>query len=149
MAACQVGGTALWLSALSTPCMVGTANARAPMRVAARLGLGSPPRLMPPGGRYRCGKGADKEGAALRPRLHQIEHAEKLSPAIFKQSAVLPFEHRFSSRLHECPPSTLRELCGPWQRGVSFRCQSLDDTPCLCFHDAVKCFMCVGLSRSP
>lgn len=103
--------------------------------------------------RARCrragGVGAGRAPTKRGPRLHQVKHAEKLSPVIFKKSAVLPFERRFSSRLHECLPSTLRELCGPLQRGVSFRCQSLDDTPCPCFHDAFKCFLCVGLSRSP
>ena len=80
MAACQGGGAALWLSALPTPGVEGTAIAGAPMRVAVRLWLGAPPRSVPPGGRCRCGRGADAEGrhfmsaclelAPLRARLH-------------------------------------------------------------------------------
>ena len=80
MAACQGWGAALWLSALPTPGVDGTAIAGAPMRVAVRMWLGAAPRSVPSGGRCRCGRGADAEGrhfmsaclesAPLRARLH-------------------------------------------------------------------------------
>ena len=65
MAAFQGGGAALWLSALPTPGVTGTAIPGAAMRAAVRLWLGSPPRSVAPAPRCRCGRDADAEGRHL------------------------------------------------------------------------------------
>jgi len=62
MDACQGGGAALWLLALPTPGVTGTAIPGAAMRAAVRLWLGSPPRSVAPPPRCRCGRDADADG---------------------------------------------------------------------------------------
>jgi len=96
MAACQGGGAALWLSALPTPGLTGTAIHGAAMRASVRLWLGAPPRSVPPAPRCRCGRGADADGrhflsacgeqTSLHTRLHHhlvhlVAEALRTSPS--------------------------------------------------------------------